>query len=962
MNVGLSMVRFSIDRPKLVTAIMVLATICLLALAALPTIWPNSFRMLNPMTVDTDPENMLSEDEAVRVFHTRMKREMALHDMVVLGVVNETHPDGVFNPESLAKIYELAEYAKTLRWHDEQNPDKEVGVIEVDVIAPSTVDYIEQAGPGTIRFEWLMPSPPQSREEALAVRHKAERIPFLNGTLLSEDGKALCLYLPISSKDLSYRIYSKLRQKIAEFSGDEQYHITGLPVAEDTFGVEMFKQMAISAPIAMIIIFLLMLLFFRKLVLIISPLIVAMVAVICTMSLLIILGKTVHIMSSMIPIFIMPIAVLDTVHILSEFFDRYQTSKDRRKTIMDVMDTLYTPMLYTSLTTAVGFASLALAPIPPVQVFGLFVAAGVLLAWLLSMTFVPAYIMFIKDESLETFGAVHAKTQTAKGSLLARLLTRLGPITHRYAKLIVGVMILIALVALYGISRININDNPIKWFTPSHPIRVADKVLNEHFGGTYMAYLALEPSVLATDPHQYAKAVAERMKARADELKKTIPSAQAVFDTLRTEATRLGKKAAATGDLIDQIEAFAMSQQFSARTDQSEAWDEALLFLDTERQRGQVFKQPEVLSYVAGLQNYLLTTGVVGKSNSLSDIVKTVFRELVSGEDKDFRIPASANAVAQSLITYQNSHRPQDLWHFVSPDYTKSVIWTQLKSGDNKDMSMVVEGVDRYVSTNPPPASLKHRWFGLTYINMIWQQKMVAGMLQAFLGSFLVVFVMMTLLYRSSLWALLCMIPLTVTIGIIYGAIGLIGKDYDMPVAVLSSLSLGLAIDYSIHFLSRSRVIYEAHGSWAGSVGPVFGEPARAITRNVFVVGMGFLPLLLAPLVPYQTVGIFIASILFVAGAATLLILPSLMTLLEGWLFPAIEARAFVCKCATCIITGAATVALVAVNIYQFLRVEAALLTWISLGVIGILALLCTLLGRSYKCKPHMTSEKGAVK
>jgi len=78
----------------------------------------------------------------------------------------------------------------------------------------------------------------------------------------SEDGKALCLYLPISSKDLSYRIYSNLRQKIAQFTGDEQYYITGLPVAEDTFGVEMFKQMAISAPIAMIIIFLIMLFFF----------------------------------------------------------------------------------------------------------------------------------------------------------------------------------------------------------------------------------------------------------------------------------------------------------------------------------------------------------------------------------------------------------------------------------------------------------------------------------------------------------------------------------------------------------------------------------------------------------------------------------------------------------------------------------------------------------------------------
>jgi hypothetical protein len=274
-------------------------------------------------------------------------------------------------------------------------------------------------------------------------------------------------------------------------------------------------------------------------------------------------------------------------------------------------------------------------------------------------------------------------------------------------------------------------------------------------------------------------------------------------------------------------------------------------------------------------------------------------------------------------------------------------------------MSKVVKDVDRYFAANPPPQSLTHKWFGLTYINVVWQQKMVAGMLRAFLGSFLFVFVMMSLLYRSSLWGALCMIPLSVTIAFIYGAIGLTGKDYDMPVAVLSSLSLGLAVDYAIHFLSRSRRIYEDRGSWADTVGPAFGEPARAITRNVFVVGMGFLPLLLAPLVPYQTVGIFVAAILLTAGVATLLILPSPMTLLEKWIFPEFEARAFACKCITCSVTGAAAVALVALNLYEFLHLGWTSLTWISLGVIAGLAGACALVGRGSKCQIRPNVKKG---
>jgi len=264
MGVKSNVLNIPVDRPKTITVVMVLVTLLFAAGALLPSLWPQAFPVLHSVKVDTDPENMLSHNEAVRIFHDRMKKEMSLYDMVVLGVVNEAHPDGVFNPDSLQKIHELTQYARTLRWHDKENPEKQVGVIEVDLIAPSTVDNIEPGGLGVVKFEWLMASPPETREESLEIRRKAERIPFLNGTVLSEDGKALCLYLPITSKDLSHKIYTHLKEKTATFTGEERYFITGLPVAEDTFGVEMFKQMAISAPIAMGIIFLLMLFFFPK--------------------------------------------------------------------------------------------------------------------------------------------------------------------------------------------------------------------------------------------------------------------------------------------------------------------------------------------------------------------------------------------------------------------------------------------------------------------------------------------------------------------------------------------------------------------------------------------------------------------------------------------------------------------------------------------------------------------------
>ena len=132
---GKSIAKFATTYPKSISAITGIITLILLLLATLPTLWPHTFKMLNALKVDTDPENMLPANEPVRVFHNEEKKEMSLHDMVVLGMVNETHPDGVFNPQSLAKIYELTKYAKTLRWQDPKKPEKYVGVIEVDIIA-----------------------------------------------------------------------------------------------------------------------------------------------------------------------------------------------------------------------------------------------------------------------------------------------------------------------------------------------------------------------------------------------------------------------------------------------------------------------------------------------------------------------------------------------------------------------------------------------------------------------------------------------------------------------------------------------------------------------------------------------------------------------------------------------------------------------------------------------------------
>ena len=309
-------------------------------------------------------------------------------------------------------------------------------------------------------------------------------------------------------------------------------------------------------------------------------------------------------------------------------------------------------------------------------------------------------------------------------------------------------------------------------------------------------------------------------------------------------------------------------------------------------------------------------------------------------------------------MQFQSSHNPEDLWHLVTYDYMKANIWIQLTSGDNKDMEKAIKAVDNFFAKNNPPVPLKYNWAGLTYINTVWQNKMVFGMLQSFLGSFIIVFVMMTILFRSPLWGIICMIPLTITIVVIYGIIGLIGKDYDMPVAILSALTLGMSVDFAIHFLERVKASYAETGCWELSSGVMFGEPARAISRNVIVIAIGFLPLLAAPLVPYKTVGIFLCAIMALSGAITLLALPAIIKPAEKLLFrfkPAPVSAG--CNCGFCFIISIATIVLITVNLHQYWKLGLSGLVWVSIIAIPVMALICGIMSRRQACKKTDTNE-----
>jgi hydrophobe/amphiphile efflux-3 (HAE3) family protein len=746
--------RLCVDFPRLTISVILVLTVW--AIFQLPKI-----------TTDTDPENMLEPNAPVRVSHEAAKRTFGIHELIVVGFESE---QDLFNVEDLTKLFRINREILNIK-----------GVIIPDVLSLVTTDTMRKSG-DTLEIRKLLEHPPQTQEDVRQLKDTLLGNPLFREKLISLDGRRVAFYLPIERKEIAAQVTREIQSLVDKEPGITA-KIAGLPMAEMVFGEQMFLLMGVLSPLVMLVIAVGLLVLFKDWRLIVAPLIVSMLSVLWTMGLLIGLGYPVHIMSSMIPIFLMVTGLADGIHILSQYYDVYPRYGDKRTAILETMKELYSPVLYTSYTVMAGFGSLMLVNIPPVRIFGLFVAIGVFAAWILTVTFLPAFMMLLNEETLKR----HWKGEVATGGLLVRVADWLGRmgVARSWGVLLAGIAV-VALAA-YGMEQNRVNDDPVKWFKASSPIRQASRLMNQQFGGTYMAYLVAE----------------------ADE-----PDA----------ATR-----------------------------------------------------PEVLRYLDELQREIGQDPRVGKTTSLADILRWINRVL-TGKDE---LPRSQELAAQYLFLYLSSGgSPDTLDNFVDYGYQRLNIWLQLKTGDNQDMIEVMERVTRYVTAHPLPG-VRVEMTGPTYVNVVWQQVMVTGMLGSFAGSVVTVLLIMAIEFRSLLWALIGVVPLLITIFVSYGLLFFIGKEIDMPIAVCSSLALGIGVDFAIHFIFRFRERYRQERDLQKSLQWTFGEPAVGILRNALILFLGFAVMLAAPLGPYVTVGAFAAIDMLVGALATLLLLPALIVLLQ---------------------------------------------------------------------------------
>lgn len=756
-----SLVEFSVRRPKLVFLLTGLLTLLFL------TQFPK-------LRTDTNPKHMLPETSDVRVWNDVVDKTFGLYeDTIVVGVQNDA---GVLNIDTLGRIARITDAILGLD-----------GVASRDVNGFTTITNVT-ADAGTLKVGPLMPAAPKTDAEVQDLRKALFGNPLFVNRVISQDGRTTAIYVPLEKGANGAEIAARIRDIVAKEKGPERYHVAGDPVARDTFGAEMFKLMAIFSPIAGAIMFAAIQLMFRNLALSAAMMGVSMVAIIWSMGLLIGVGFPVHIMSSMAPVFLMAIAT-DSIHIFNEFYFRYRERGDKLTAIRETMTAIGRPVRFTALATAAGFAVLLFMNIVPVQVFGGLIAFGTVVLRLLSFSFIPAVLTFVREDKLA--GAA----EDASRDRTARLLGRLGAFGATRPGLTVAVAAVLAVVAVWGTSRIHVNNNLVAWFKAGSEIRVADTAMNAALGGTSLGYVIVE----SKEPD--------------------------------------------------------------------------------------FMKRPEAMRWLEGLQRHLETLPVVGKTFSVADYVKRINRVLHDDDAKYDVVPDTQDGIGQYLFLFSMSAKPSDLDNVVDPTFAKANLWVQMKTWDAEAMRAVSAAAANYHKAHPLVATVKPA--GIAYFNQVWNEEVLGDLVLGLGLALVVVFIILALDFRSLGWALVAYVPLLLTILLIYGVVGFVGKDFDMPLSVMSTLSLGMAVDFAIHFVSRFRQRRAEAGAGetvAESLAWTAARPGKGIMRNALLFAAAFSVMMAAPLTPYVAVGAFIVAMMLLSALLTLLLLPALVMLAQRWL------------------------------------------------------------------------------
>ena len=443
------------------------------------------------LRLETDVDVYVPDEHPAMQYQDLVHEIFNYKESMVIAVVNEG-PDGVFNPESLARIRRLTEKISRVRYVIAQRDE--------DVKSISTMDNIVGTAEG-IEVMPLMERIPETKEEIEQLKDHLYGNEMFIGWLVSEDRTTALILAKVERSDektddnrlrYAYQEFRKIVEE--ERDGEDQLYIAGQPVLEATFVDFIIGNLKVMLPIVTAVIILLLYFSLGSIRGVVLPLLVVFAGVIWSMGIMSMVDVPLYDMTTMTPVILMAIGCAYGIHILNRYQEEATADPDRgKKTIvLQTMLNIWPPVVMSSLTTAVGFASLSTSSLTVIRSFGIFTGLGILCALIFSLTFIPAGLMLVKVPDAERKQKGNRPTKSVIQDYTGIALDFVGRRVYRYRIAICAFFALVAILSAPGFFKLRVDESWLEMFNPDSEVYISNNLINERMNGTVSLNVVVE--------------------------------------------------------------------------------------------------------------------------------------------------------------------------------------------------------------------------------------------------------------------------------------------------------------------------------------------------------------------------------------------------------------------------------------------------------------------------------------
>ena len=288
----------------------------------------------------------------------------------------------------------------------------------------------------------------------------------------------------------------------------------------------------------------------------------------------------------------------------------------------------------------------------------------------------------------------------------------------------------------------------------------------------------------------------------------------------------------------------------------------------------------EILQAVENFQGELYETGMVGKPMSIVDIISRTNQALQTGEGNYNHVPDSSNLISQYLLLIEmNDSQYLERFLTFEEDGARIQALVQDTSGAEIDrlMSKIDELGEKYFGDQPVEMTST----GIIVLIDALAEMIIEGQLSSIITALIAVFFIVYLLLRSWQGSILSVMLVGFLTVLNFGIMGWAGIKLDVVTVLISSIGIGVGVDYAIMVYSRYLEEINKGLEVRDAVLRTVETIGSAIMSNATAVITGFIILILSSFPPFRFFGILVTTLMLAAAIGSILVMPAVILQLE---------------------------------------------------------------------------------